>query len=165
MCVSHYQWQWPQDEKRKLAFVQKLERSKHINPGSTQHYDPKTTFDGCISVHRLFHRLTCHCATPGQWAERESLIKHLLSKAFPLIKLCVIKITHQRKSSLLLAWMLPCRYYLAEKNLYRKEKEKVLQDKARNLCTLFGPDTIRFGQESLQFGMADFSARNTGVFW
>lgn len=61
--------------------------------------------------------------------------------------------------------MLPYRYYLAEKNLCRKEKETVLQDKARKLCTLFGPDTIRFGQQNLQFGTADFSAHNTGVLW
>lgn len=61
--------------------------------------------------------------------------------------------------------MLPRRYYLAEKNLCRKEIEPVLQDKAKKLCTLFGPDTVRFGQESLQLKMAEFSAHNTGVFW
>lgn len=60
--------------------------------------------------------------------------------------------------------MLPCRYYLAEKNLCRKEKETGLQDKARKLCSLFGPDMVRFGQESLQLRMADFSAHSTGVF-
>lgn len=61
--------------------------------------------------------------------------------------------------------MLPRRYYLAEKNLCRKEIEPVLQDKARKLCTLFGPDTARFGQKSLQLKMTEFSAHNTGVFW
>jgi len=32
--------------------------------------------------------------------------------------------------------MLPHRYYLAQKNLSRKEEDTVVQDKARKLCTL-----------------------------